>query len=273
LTVRDSIFDGNVAGTYGGAVASLVPTQTIERSAFTSNSVLSGVGGAVWPNGFSITVRDSAFALNTAGAGGGIGWEWDDPNVKTLTVTGSTFDRNSAGAGGGLWAYMSQYGHVVVANSTFSGNSGSGISVGMWGTIDVTNSTLAANGGGGLMLLDWGSAASTAWLRNTIFVGQNDWICQTGTGDVINDAGGNLRWNGAGCTAGVGDPKLQPLAANGGPTPTMALGAGSAALNAADAGVCAAPAGPPGYGAGGVDQRGVPRPQGAGCDIGAYEGT
>ena len=52
---------------------------------------------------------------------------------------------------------------------------------------------------------------------------------------------------------------------NGGPTQTMALGAGSAARDAGDDAICAAAP------VNGRDQRGVARPQGAGCDIGAYE--
>ncbi len=56
------------------------------------------------------------------------------------------------------------------------------------------------------------------------------------------------------------DALLGPLADNGGPTLTHALGAGSPAIDAADAGACPA-----------TDQRGVARPQGAGCDVGAFE--
>jgi hypothetical protein len=55
---------------------------------------------------------------------------------------------------------------------------------------------------------------------------------------------------------------LGSLAANGGPTMTMALVAGSAAIDAIPTGVT---------GCGGTDQRGVARPQGNGCDIGAFE--
>jgi hypothetical protein len=57
-----------------------------------------------------------------------------------------------------------------------------------------------------------------------------------------------------------GDPLLGPLADNGGPTLTHALLPGSPALNTALLPNC-----PP------EDQRGVTRPQGAGCDKGAFE--
>ncbi len=57
------------------------------------------------------------------------------------------------------------------------------------------------------------------------------------------------------------NPKLGTLAANGGPTKTLALLAGSPALNKAGAAPCATA----------KDQRGVKRPQRGACDIGAYE--
>ena len=56
------------------------------------------------------------------------------------------------------------------------------------------------------------------------------------------------------------DPKIGPLADNGGPTKTRALLSGSPAIDAASAAACPA-----------TDQRGVARPQGAGCDIGSFE--
>jgi hypothetical protein len=58
------------------------------------------------------------------------------------------------------------------------------------------------------------------------------------------------------------DPKLGPLHDNGGPTLTLALLAGSPALN-----VISTPCSVT------VDQRGVhrPQPQGGKCDIGSFE--
>jgi uncharacterized repeat protein (TIGR01451 family) len=56
------------------------------------------------------------------------------------------------------------------------------------------------------------------------------------------------------------DPKLKPLGDYGGPTRTMLPNVGSPALNAAESLYCVSP-----------DQRGVTRPQGPECDIGAVE--
>ena len=56
------------------------------------------------------------------------------------------------------------------------------------------------------------------------------------------------------------NPLLGPLRDNGGPTPTQALLPGSPAIDHGDDAGCPT-----------ADQRGVPRPRGAACDIGAYE--
>ena len=78
-----------------------------------------------------------------------------------------------------------------------------------------------------------------------------------GTGSGISDGSNG---NQVGNNASPIDPKIGPLADNGGLTRTHALLAGSPAIDAASSANC-----PP------VDQRGVSRPQGAGCDIGSYE--
>ena len=81
---------------------------------------------------------------------------------------------------------------------------------------------------------------------------------------TINSLGNNLFTDGTCFPVGsdqiVGAAGLGPLSDNGGPTATHALETGSPALDTADPAGCPA-----------TDQRGVTRPQGAGCDVGAYE--
>jgi hypothetical protein len=73
------------------------------------------------------------------------------------------------------------------------------------------------------------------------------------------DGGANLIGAGGSCAFGsTADPLLGPLADNGGPTWTHLPQAGSPAIDGG--GTCT-----------GVDQRGVTRPQGIACDIGAVE--
>jgi uncharacterized protein YjdB len=85
-----------------------------------------------------------------------------------------------------------------------------------------------------------------------------------GSTGISNGSQGNL----VGTTAAPIDPKLAPLGSYGGPTQTFALRLGSPATDAGDDATCNA------TGTGTVnkvDQRGTARPQGAHCDIGAFE--
>ncbi|MGH2678561.1 MAG: choice-of-anchor Q domain-containing protein, partial [Actinomycetota bacterium] len=104
-------------------------------------------------------------------------------------------------------------------------------------------------------------------LQNTLVAGNTAPVGPDCTGQVAS-LGNNLIGNSTDCdfVAGTGDqvgtgvapidPKLGPLADNGGPTPTHALLKGSPAINAGGSGCTSA------------DQRGAPRKD---CDIGAYE--
>jgi hypothetical protein len=76
------------------------------------------------------------------------------------------------------------------------------------------------------------------------------------------DGGHDISFPETSCPGANVDPRLGPLAANGGPTLTQALLPGSPAIDAVPATGAGCPA---------TDQRGVSRPQGPACDIGAFE--
>ena len=106
------------------------------------------------------------------------------------------------------------------------------------------------------------------YLRNTIIAGntagRTPGNCHV-SAMVIESRGHNLADDDTCFLTAEGDlpnrvPRLAELADNGGPTNTQALVRGSPAIDAGAAEEC--PAG---------DQRGVKRPQGIGCDIGAFE--
>jgi hypothetical protein len=205
-------------------------------------------GGAISNNGGAVAVEDVVFYRNSAFAGGAI----ENANGGTLTISGSTFNGNTALPGGAISNYAST---LTVTNSTFVSNSavvGGAIYNLTFANIRVTNSTFSANtaSGGGPALHNDGL---TVLVENSLFA-------DNGCGTRIADGGGNLDWPDSGCPGVNGDPRLHALADNGGPTPTMAVGAGSAAIDAALSAICPA-----------SDQRGIARPFGAGCDIGAYE--
>ena len=262
----------------GGAVylGSFVGESTIDNCTFTSNHTgdADGRPGPSWASGGaiasladSLTITDSTFTNNGTGSGasGGAISMLPGSSPPSLTMERSTFDGNASGADGGAIAVWYE-GTVSIENSTFSGNEavGSGGAVFKSGEIELTvaSSTVtgnsAATGGG---LFDYGPPLRST-LRNTIVA---DNTATAGTGNcagLLVDDGGNLRWPASdlSCVGMYGDPMLAPLADNGGPTLTMALQLGSMAIDAANDATCPL-----------VDQRGVTRPQGPHCDIGAYE--
>jgi predicted outer membrane repeat protein len=269
-------FEGNSAGGLGGAVSIGAGSFAVVGSTFTSNSAGDDAalgpygnasnGGAIFSGSSTMSIADSTFTQNAANLGGAVDWEYGGQDPHALTVTGSTFSGNN-GLADGLVALMCAYGNntacidvVTVANSTFDQD-------GIWGSrgrLHVTNATLS---GGRLSTGGGGPTTITAiTLVNTILAGV------TCSGPTL-DGGGNVAFNSTGCPGIPGDPNLGPLAHNPpGSTQTMALGNPSAAAGAAVGSICMAAVGPPLYGAGGVDQRGVAR-SAASCDSGAYERT
>ena len=241
LNISNSTLSNNYAGNHGGAIASFYPTSTVSitNSTFYSNTsadASGGLGGAIYLVGNNITVTNSTFYSNT--------------------TTG-----NSCCSGGGA-IYMYQ-GIGLITNSTFVTNTsvggGGAIYTANTNSITITHSTIANNKGIGGALFTNG----TTTLRGTIVANNSNNNCSAGL--PITDGGYNLRWpsTDATCVGAFGDPKLAPLSNYGGPTKTMGLFTGSAAIDAVLTG-CPPPA---------KDQRGVTRPVNGRCDIGAFEGT
>jgi len=254
LTVSNSTFSGNSAVYQGGAISNrrsyfYSGRVTVTNSTFSGNS--SGHGGGIQSNGI-LTVSNSTFTNNTADSGGGI-------SAVTLTVSNSTFFGNSASLiGGGIAAF----GWVSVTNSTFSGNrAANGGGIHSEGTLTVSSSTFPGNSAtwdGGT----YGYDSNPAMLRNTIVANSPEGGNCSG---AFIDGGGNLSYPDTTCPGINADPVLGLLQDNGGPTWTMALGPGSAAIDAGDDATCAADP------VNNLDQRGITRPAGAHCDIGALE--
>jgi uncharacterized repeat protein (TIGR02543 family) len=237
-----------------------------------------GSGGGI-NNVGTLTVTNSTISGNIAAfSGGGI------INSRTLTVTNSTISGNisnstaSMGGGGGGIANVGvnfSSPTLTVTNSTISGNSVTGAAGGgifhKDGNLTVTNSTISGNiafTGGGVYSRDGISRPSTftnnIWSLNTLRNGNPDDVMAAWKGDrniigtVYYFTGGHIDVGSPGLELdSEGKPKL---ADNGGPTKTIALVANSPALDEAASAGCPA-----------TDQRGVMRPQGSGCDIGAFE--
>ncbi|MGD2077113.1 MAG: choice-of-anchor Q domain-containing protein, partial [Chloroflexota bacterium] len=230
-----------------------------------------GGGGIYNGDGATLDLVDSTVADNTAGwSGGGV---YSFFNTSTSIVRSTISGNVSNDVGGGLRTL----GNVTIVNSTISGNTATGWHGGAIfqtdGDITITNSTIANN-----VAPDWapstlfigqfgGGFVPTLTLTNTIITGNQWYACEkfaSGTvGNVVS--GGHNVIQDDSCSPGDGDQiiwdaLIGPLADNGGPTLTHALQTGSPAIDTADGAACPA-----------VDQRGVTRPQGTGCDAGSYE--
>lgn len=296
LNVVNTTLASNVAtngATNGGAIRN-TGTLIVTGCTFQSNYA-SVNGGALYTSG-GATITNSLFSMNSnGGAGGGgaiaiVG--------GTVTVVGSTFSGNRTFGNGGAIVVSGVSGppHIVgmlfLINSTVSGNSaaslGGGVMLSPSSSAILTNDTVTGNSGGagGGIYKD---ASATATLANTIVA--NNTTTGSGTGPDLSgqysDGGHNIIRETDGSTgftdvsmggtdytstiAAPRDPGLAPLplANNGGPTPTEALLPTSIAINHGDNAICTNTTGPAPVD--GKDQRGVLRPQGSACDIGAYE--
>ena len=161
--------------------------------------------------------------------------------------------------GSGFGAICDTAGQVYLTNCTLAFNSGTGGSGGAGGPPGNSTRPPGTNGAPGIAV--GGLMTSGGQLVNTVLATN---LASNGFG-TITDAGYNLSSDGSCAFTGIGslnniDPKLGPLANNGGPTLTMALLPGSPAIDAGNTSL--APA---------ADQRGCPRPAGLAADIGAFE--
>ncbi|HSF83910.1 MAG TPA: carbohydrate binding domain-containing protein [Anaerolineales bacterium] len=229
-----------------------------------------GGGGIYNGDGATFNLIDSSVVGNTAGWSGGGVYSFFN---TTTTILRSTISGNiSNDVGGGIRSL----GNAEIVNSTISGNTATGWYGGALfvtdGVVNLTNVTVAENispvwAPADVFVGTFTDASATLTLANSIVSSAQDncFFAPWGSGAVTLMADHNNVLTDATCFAGasdlvVADAGLDSLADNGGPTLTQALLAGSPAIDAADAAVCPA-----------TDQRGVARPQGAGCDVGAFE--
>jgi hypothetical protein len=169
-----------------------------------------------------------------------------------VSITNSTFTDNTAGNSECISAHILSTGTLSMNSSTFAGNTG------------VRD---AGYSDGELLSLDG------LTLGNNIIIGDPnaEATCQSSGAAETNDGGNVISDGTIGCDSFVGGPApsaqakvpesaidLGPLADNGGPTETMALGARSVARGAAIAAECPED-----------DQRGVTR--GTPCTSGAWQ--
>jgi hypothetical protein len=292
LTVDPSTFVDNTSVSSGGAIDNSGDTTIIDTT-FEGNSTTGGSGGAVKVEDGTSEIVRSTFVENAADADGG-GMDSDN----SATITESTFRNNESGSDGGGADTSNQGSDLLVVRSTFNGNTAAddGGAMEAEDDVNVTNSTItdntAGSGGGGI-----NAELGDITLNYVTVVFNHDPIAsdlttQSSDGDLSSfaslvggDGGGvncviggatiassynfaeddSCDFTGTGDRQNTPDPMIGALADNGGPTQTMLPQTGSPLIDQIpSSSPCA-----------GVviltDQRGVLRPQGPACDIGAVE--
>lgn len=292
LTINDSVIAYNQADYGGGVYAQYNAQVQLNRTAVlyngpTASGNTSTQGGGINSNSAALGIHDSTISRNAAANGGGL-----YVNGGSISMTGSLMDSNRAlspvscptcgGMGGAL-----QVNYITgrIENSTFANNSadvsGGALELdGVYG-LDMDSLTIVGNqadangdgnGRGGGIHVPY--AYGTLTLHNSL-VAQNadrsgnapDCSTENGSGN-LQSLGYNLVGSLPGCVlAGITvgnltnvSPRLGGLQQNGGATASLALLPGSPAIDTGDPAACLP-----------TDQRGISRPQGSACDIGAYE--
>jgi len=251
LTLKRCKVSGNYLsdGGLGGGIANGQPgldaRMTVDECTIDGNSATRG--GGIW-NAGALTITKSTIKNNRAytvtssgdgGNGGGI-LSGEVAGDVELTVTDSTVSGNAADSRGGGIAFITESGYAnesTLLHVTVTGN-------------QVTGSDGAEGGGGAISVF-----GGTHVIRNSILYGNTDVVGYPDihliSGDVVTSSV---------IASGDPDPLLDPLQLNGGETETHALRPGSPAIDAGNDAYATA-----------TDQRGVARPAGQHCDIGAYE--
>ncbi len=239
----------------GGNIAHLeVPSGAV---VMISDLTITNSNYGIMSNG-DLTIINSTLKDNFNYLGGAV-----DSFNGSLTIKNSTIMQNHSAYSGGA-IYVGGEGSARIVNSTIVDNqaaySGGGIFINGNVAVEITNSTFAGNSAPLGSEISISGSTSTLTVSNTIFacVPPNN-SCYDYSPSSVTTINSIL---------GVGtlmDFGLSVLADNGGPTPTIALLTGSSLIDAGDNPICAnSPVN-------NLDQRGVTRPQGAACDIGAYE--
>lgn len=276
---------------FAGGIFNNGGTLTIINSTLSGNSAIFFGGGGIRNYQGTVNISNSTLSSNSAGDGGGIANE-----EGTVNIIDSTLSSNSVtNFGGGLYSFK---GVVNISNSTLSGNSASFHGGGIFNddaTINITNSTLSGNSatnlGGGIFndivlvniinstLVNNSASngggifnnAATANIKNSIVANSpSGGNCANSGGFAFNALGVNFATDGT-CpgfmSVSSAQLNLGPLVVNApGTTATHALLDDSVAIDVVSD--CTLLDGTTPLT---VDQRGVTRPLGVGCDGGAYE--
>jgi len=270
LTLSNCVITGNTApntsagGTnslgFGGGIFSDKGSQlTVINSTFSANQAGAAGGGICTFEPTTFFAQGCVVNGNSAGEqGGGINFQGRIGTLQNCTIAGNVTPEDAAGSALANVLFATEAPSLLTLTAcTVAGNTGTSngaIAVaGLNNGLGLTNrllSTLVADNAG----------PNFAFYGTASFESLGNNLDSDGSSGLVDGANGDL----VGTATSPIDAKLGPLQNNGGPTATMALLPGSPAIGT---GACADANGVPLL----VDQRGFPRPGVSGCDIGAYE--
>jgi Zn-dependent metalloprotease len=273
VKMSDLVIRGGNPGWNNGGGISNGGILTLERMVLRDNTAGHGAGLLNWN---TAVIKDSSISNNTSlDDGGGI------RNDVTLTIMNTTISGNSSHSAG---AGIENHGPLTITNSTISNNQAGGLGGGIYfgynpvnvpttpanlNNVTIVNNLVDTNNdgygdGGGIYI----ETSRVVYMHNSILAGNTKLSNPQDCAGVLTSNGHNLIQSTSGCTI-TGDatgnitgqnPNLGPLQDNGGQTTTHALQSRSPAIDAGNDATCES-----------TDQRGITRPQGAHCDIGAFE--
>ncbi|MGE5461998.1 MAG: choice-of-anchor Q domain-containing protein [Syntrophothermus sp.] len=236
-TLSNVIFEGNTAVRGGGGMEDRQGFPSLTNVVFKNNWGGLASGGM---QNFSIkaSFTNVTFSGNSSSMyGGGLVNSSTDPILMNVTFYG-----NSAEQGGGIWNNNSK---PVLTNVTFYNNSASAFGGAIYSDSDYGNGSQTTLRNAIL----WGNTAPTGaqiYNSDTSAAIVSNSVVQDGFADGTNII--------------TADPLLGTLGNYGGFTETILLRSGSPAIDVGNDEDCPA-----------SDQRGIKRPQGSHCDLGAYE--
>ena len=255
IVARRSRITGNEADEAGGGIRTTEAASDVEVSRSTIAGNTGEVGGGIEIESTSFVMLKSTVTRNRALlSGGGL----HSAELTEITINSSTIDHNRAngptGTGGGVYLDGPT---ALITNSTVEGNRANARGGGIHAqdgadltlnAVTVTRNVAAADDDGLILLAGGGlSRISSAGfdVRNSLIalnkLGAAQSIRNDCAGDTPFDSLGNNLLSspvvGANCEGFDeptdlvrANPKIEPLRQNGGPTKTVALKAGSAAI-------------------------------------------
>ena len=264
VSIVDLKVEDGLSTDFGGGITSWNSNLTLTRVVISGNT--GKFGGGVFNKNGDLNMTDCQVQGNAATSnGGGLYIE----GTGTKTITGSTISGNSSNENGAM--FLGLITALSITNSTITDNSctrltgcqGAFVSANV--PVTILNTTITGNHShnDAAVMVNGG----TITFKNSIIAlnyrGTTIDDCRAPNGSFVSQ-GHNLRSD-TDCGTAATDifsitPLLGPLQDNGGYTPTIALLAGSPAIDAGTNTGCPA-----------TDQRGQARPYNGTCDIGAFE--